>query len=330
MTQILGTVTKNGAEPGPGYKAICLYEGTGIVADTVSVNNDGTYAITGLTPGAYAVVILDTSGAYRSKVIHTIVPGCVPYTIPAATGAIFNITEVEAVLVATGNTLHVCNEITNPPVEQDPYWSNVVSLLHFDFDWTDVKGRTWTAGSGSSVSTTQFKFGGGAANDVYVAIPYNADFSFGSGDFTVEFWHNWASSAADFQTAYNHGYNGAGGLLMQTVASGSGADSRRFHVLVNGSILFTEATAPNALTWVHYALVRSSGVVTLYRNGVSTGSGTSSALLNNTNAIAFGARQTINPGQYQIRGYTDDLRITKGIARYTATFTPPIRAFPNS
>lgn len=214
----------------------------------------------------------------------------------------------------------------------DPYWADVAALLHLNGTngskvYTDEKGGTWSPSAASSIATAQSKFGGASGIDTYIARAYSSAFSFGTGDFTVEFWHRWVSTSAGFQTAYNHGYNGAGGLVMQTVGGGSGVDARRFHVVVNGSILFTEATAPSALTWTFYRLKRASGVVSLERDGAVTGSGSSSANLNNTDAIAFGARHTVSPGQYPLEGYTDDLRVTKGVAR---TDGVPTAAFPNS
>jgi len=74
-----------------------------------------------------------------------------------------------------------------------------------------------------------------------------------------------------------------------------------------------------ANTWTHVALVRVSGTVTLYVNGTAVGSGSAPGNCTGTNLVIGGYYST----GYLYNGYLDDLRITKGVARYTANFTPP-------
>jgi hypothetical protein len=79
------------------------------------------------------------------------------------------------------------------------------------------------------------------------------------------------------------------------------------------------------------ALVRSSGVITLYQNGLSVGSATNTS--NNTSQVAYIGSGYWGP-PVRFNGYMYDLRITKGVARYTASYTPPpfppTSAFPTS
>jgi hypothetical protein len=79
--------------------------------------------------------------------------------------------------------------------------------------------------------------------------------------------------------------------------------------------------------WHHIAFVRLNGVCTIYVDGVA---GSFSAT-DNTNITTTAG--TIGLDTYSgariFNGYIDDLRITKGVARYTANFTPPTAAFPN-
>ena len=46
--------------------------------------------------------------------------------------------------------------------------------------------------------------------------------------------------------------------------------------------------------------------------------------------LYIGASDYNSGSSEYLTGYIDDLRITKGYARYTATFTPPTAAFPNT
>jgi hypothetical protein len=63
----------------------------------------------------------------------------------------------------------------------------------------------------------------------------------------------------------------------------------------------------------------------IFNNGVQGFSGTVTTSLNPTGSLVIGAR---NDGLVPFTGYMDDLRITKGIARYTRNFTPPQVALP--
>jgi hypothetical protein len=77
----------------------------------------------------------------------------------------------------------------------DPYWSSVVSLLHFDganasTTFTDQTGKTWSAYGGVQIDTAQSKFGGASglfngASD-YITTPSTAELTFGAGD--DSFW----------------------------------------------------------------------------------------------------------------------------------------------
>jgi hypothetical protein len=76
--------------------------------------------------------------------------------------------------------------------------------------------------------------------------------------------------------------------------------------------------------WHHVAVVRNGSTWTIYVDGISRGTGTWSGTIAN---IAYGPY--IGADQFYGReytGYIDDLRVTKGRARYTANFTPPSKA----
>lgn len=72
------------------------------------------------------------------------------------------------------------------------YDSYVKALLHLNVDLTDLSGKSWTANGGAAVSATDPKFGAkclylDGVND-YIDTPDHADFSMGSGDFTIDYW----------------------------------------------------------------------------------------------------------------------------------------------
>jgi hypothetical protein len=81
-------------------------------------------------------------------------------------------------------------------------------------------------------------------------------------------------------------------------------------------------------TWYHVAITRQGNTFRTYLNGVQGSTWTSSAALYTpTKPLGIGS----NPdGSYSLNGWLDELRITKGVARYTgaASFTPPTAPFP--
>ncbi len=94
---------------------------------------------------------------------------------------------------------------------------------------------------------------------------------------------------------------------------------------LNTTVFLTSSSALTTGTWIHVAVTRASGTLRIFQNGTQTGSVANSTNFANSGSVYIGQS---NSGQ-AMNGYIDDLRITKGIARYTTTFTPPTSAFPN-
>jgi hypothetical protein len=179
--------------------------------------------------------------------------------------------------------------------------------------------------AGTRTNYTPAVYGGSMSFDGsgdFLTVPDNAALQMGSGDFTVEFWINF-SSIASYQTPFDKGYTGAGALAFQT-----GLGNGRMVIYASGSAAITESgTAPTG-TWIHYALVRRGTTLTLYRDGVASGSATNSTNFNNSSQLGIGANAVAPPGgsigMYAINGYISDLRITKGTALYSSNFVPPV------
>jgi hypothetical protein len=81
-------------------------------------------------------------------------------------------------------------------------------------------------------------------------------------------------------------------------------------------------------TWYHIAIARSSGSTKMFVNGTQVGSTYSDTQDYTASNIVIGA-DSYTLGADPFNGFIDDLRITKGVARYTSNFTPPTAAFPN-
>jgi hypothetical protein len=215
----------------------------------------------------------------------------------------------------------------------DPYFANVSLLLHGDGtngSTTIVDSsptpKTVTAVGNAQISTAQSKFGGSSlafdGTGDYLSLPLDNQISFGSGEFTFEFWlfRNTSSYFAIFDTRAL-GQNPDGQILFYVLSNGE------VEVIVKGvTRLSGGSTTINS--WNHYALVRdSSNVVTGYINGVSVGTWSTSENFTLGSAPTIGS--TVN-NTFYLNGYIDDLRITKGVARYTSNFTPPTAPFPDA
>lgn len=226
-------------------------------------------------------------------------------------------------------SLALCSRIRrNHLAASDPFFSSVASLLHCDGSnggttFTDQIGRAWTS-AGAVTATAQKKYGTASMDcrsPGYITTASHADFDFGTGDFTIEWWEH-VASLVTYETPYSRGYISSGGLLVQ-----SGNGDGQYNVYMSGSLICSESTPKTLSIWQHHALVRSGSTVLLFRDGVQTASGTGATNIVNANVCSIGSDGAHN---FPVNGYLDDIRITKGVARYTAGFTPPVAPFPNS
>jgi len=217
-------------------------------------------------------------------------------------------------------------------VDSDASFDSVSLLLHGDGDGiynptaiTDSSSaaRPVTVGGNAKASTIHSKFGGaslafGGSVD-FAAVAGASSFAFGTGDFTIELFIRTASDK--------------GGLVLQPITLGWGL------LLYGGNLYFQRAYNAQTLltviappifdsTWHHIAVTRSGGINRIFIDGIAQGS----AVLDSTNyAVTGPVRIGHSPAALQyFTGNLDEVRITKGVARYTANFTPPTQAFPDT
>ena len=190
-----------------------------------------------------------------------------------------------------------------------------------------AKNNIITVGNAQK-STSVYKFPGTERGSVYFdgtgdymyVSGTSSEMAFGTGDFTVEFW---VYPAAANQTATIIGWrptNTNGAYINLYLLSGS------IYLYVSSANRISGGSV-SASAWSHIALARSNGVTKLFINGTQTGSN-----YTDSNSYLVGAnRPLIGANDFDFlspfNGYIDDLRITKGLARYTATFTPPVAPF---
>ena len=152
----------------------------------------------------------------------------------------------------------------------------------------------------------------------YVTAPSNAAFDFGTGDYTIESWINIADVTGTWQAFISRGYNTTGGWRLY---KNSGNSDLRFYY-TGSSYINASSTGLMNNSWHHVAIVRSSGTITIYVDGVSKGSG-SGTVSNNPGSYAIEIGSGVYSSAFPITGNMSDVRIVKGTAVYTADFTPP-------
>jgi len=216
----------------------------------------------------------------------------------------------------------------------DPDFSNVSLLLHGDgtngsttIVDSSSDSKSVTAIGDAQISTTDPKFGTGSifldGTGDWLTTPSDVDFAFGTADFTVEGWLKPATvTAADRILLDTRVLPPDSGIVLFIDPSGRLNSFQGGSLRANsGSLLLTSNI------WQHFAYVRASSVLYVYINGVLGGSAALSTDLTSPGTVRIGVRQD---DTLPYSGYIDDLRITKGVARYTSNFTPPTEAFfPN-
>ena len=204
-------------------------------------------------------------------------------------------------------------------------------LLHCDgtdasttFTDSSPSANTVTANGNAQIDTAQQKFGTGSglfdgAAD-YLSASNSADFDLGGvggADFTIDFWARFnATTEAGFvgtaQTASNTGW----GVLWDPAIS---------ELQIFDGTLRGKSWSPATNTWYHIAVVRKSTVITLYVDGTALGTVTDGDFSSDGNQLEIGA---LNGGTARpLNGWMDEVRITKGYARWGTNFTVPDKAY---
>jgi hypothetical protein len=205
---------------------------------------------------------------------------------------------------------------------------NATNAAIFD---NSMKNDLETVGN-AQISTSVKKFGTGSmafdGNGDRLSMPATVDNRINvNGNFTIEFWAYfnsvasnqrliaWDDNSTNFVIAL---YTNTSGNLAYYLSS-NGVNWNIAQAISMGSISIN--------TWYHVALVRNGSTFTPYINGVAGTSTTSSATLA-ASGLPF-IIGDVGSAASPFNGYMDEFRITKGVARYTANFTVPDKAFPN-
>jgi hypothetical protein len=174
---------------------------------------------------------------------------------------------------------------------------------------------------GAVVSTSQYKYGTGSisvSSGNYLSMRSSSLLDFGAGDFTVECWIRPTSIAQD---TFFISASGTGGFFFGVGSSSTNIGYGRVATAWD----YSAAHGMTAGNWYHVAVTRSGTSIRMFVDGAQIGSTQTSS-----QAYNLGLTSTTIGSQganYYFTGHIDDLRVTKGYARYTANFTAPTAAF---
>jgi hypothetical protein len=294
--------------------------------------NGSLYTTTAtVTPNAWNHVALSSNGTDIKMYIN----GVLDRTVTASPGS-----TATAVYIGGANTVQyftgyiadarivkgtqVYPSAFTPPTAPLTAIANTSLLTNFTnagiYDATS-KNDLETVGN-AQISTTQSKFGGSSmyfdGTGDWINGPVTPNFNLSSGNWTIEGWYYPTSYSVGNNVILLIGASGADKIVIATIGT-----SGHLYYLLNGSTVISTTSAGTVNSWSHFALVKNGATTTLYLNGTSIGT-TASVPTSSSKLIQIGT----DGGGAPYVGYLQDIRVTNGIARYTAAFTPPATAFP--
>jgi hypothetical protein len=188
----------------------------------------------------------------------------------------------------------------------------------------------------AQISTSVVKYGTGSMYfdgiGDYLLTENRTNFNMGSSDFTIEAWVYTGSTSQQVIIGANRNVDGIGAWMFNINHPGFG--KVRFFCIYSGSTVLDYNVGTGTISdsaWHHIAVTRSGSSVRIFIDGTQTGTtNTTLGTASINDAIADYRVGSSTDNALNFNGYIDDLRVTKGYARYTANFTPPTAAFPNT
>jgi hypothetical protein len=289
-------------------------------SNTLRIFVNGNSAVTPITLAQSLDTVAVQQAAVQSRTFRVAVSGLGDGALSGYyTGYISSVKIQTGVAKYTANSIPALQTFSNESGIN--YLSNMNTIGIFD---NSSRNFIETVGD-AKIRTDIKKYGTGSmyfdGTGDYLVLTGNVDnFVFGVGDFTIEFWLY--LNANQTSIVYDQRASGAQGLYPELYIN---TNSIRFYT--NSADRIVGATLNNQ-QWYHIALARSGTATKLFVNGTQSGSTytDSNNYINGTNRPVIGASAS-SLGSDPFNGYIDDLRITKGVARYTTNFNAPTSTF---
>ena len=215
------------------------------------------------------------------------------------------------------------NTIESFSVLSVPFWNggygNVVEYID-----KSANPKTLTISGNTSWNTSVKKFYDGSAffdGSSFFSISPTNDFAFGTGDFTIESWVYF--TATGFKDIFSTGIYGQNQLSFRKNAYSQliqiSPGSEQLEIYYNATIIASGGTF-QLNRWYHVAVTRQSGIVRLFIDGNVVAVNSSFNGNIQANAPRIGS---VSGNGFPMSGYIQDLKVYKGVAKYTDTFIVP-------
>ncbi|MDD5060968.1 MAG: LamG domain-containing protein [Candidatus Marinimicrobia bacterium] len=226
-----------------------------------------------------------------------------------------------------------------PYTTADSYTKLLLHMNHRDgsttFTDSETTPKTVTANGNAQIDTAQYKFteqkfsqgGFFDGNGDYLSLADSDDWNFGSGDFTIDAWvkvDNYLANTPSGNPYVIYSQHVDASNFIRFSASGGAGGQLEVLIKSTGqtTISFSSSVAIGTGAWHHAALVRSGNTVYLFIDGVQRGTAdaTGVTIANFAANAEIGAQ---SPYTYYMAGWLDEVRVSKGIARWTSNFNVP-------
>lgn len=325
------------------YKGSLGYLGVASSASSWDVNtwnhvavvyNSSTTTLTLYVNGVSADTADGSSFAFSSSdSSFTLAVGRYQYSPPGGyfNGKISNVRLTNGQALYTSNFLPSKEDLTT--TSQGATASNVKLLTCQSYKIQDnsPSAHTITANGDAAPSTVApFVTSGAGSFDGsgdYLSTPSSSDYNLGTGNFTVECLVNFNDITSNFGyvgLVNRHNFSPAAGWGLWLESGGLLSFS-----LDGYNTKVTDTASVNVNKWYHVAAVRNGSTVSLYVDGQLKASTTNSSFTDASTQLNIGIASASGEwnAAYPLNGEISNVRISKGLARYTAAFTPPTEDF---
>lgn len=167
-------------------------------------------------------------------------------------------------------------------------------------------------------------------NDDYLEIDHDADWNFGAGDFTIDGWVRFDTAIGQKEHIVNHDEDGGAGWQFSAVVGSGAGDQLRFDY-DSGSGFYTSAANLgkgffSTGVWYHVVVTRSSGSIRFFVDGIQKSVQAGAWNITGTSQLFIGKHEEGATDKF-FQGDMDELRISKGIARWTSSFIVPCEPY---
>jgi hypothetical protein len=223
-------------------------------------------------------------------------------------------------------------------------YHNYPTVFHLHFNGTSgtvastnadssVNAISFSQTNSPLLSSTQSKFGGtsvyfnGSNQAVFTS---SAAATAGTDDFTIEFWCNLDPTVTTDAVLCDLGGTSSAASFVVNCAKATGFVSFTAKTGVANPFTITGVTNVRNNTWHNIVIVRQGATTSIYVNGVLDATTTTASIQNYTQSGNFYIGRASSGLSNFEKGYIDEFRFTRGLARYSGNFSVPTEPYPDA